>query len=84
MSTIFAFIIGLFLLYIIGIFLVIPVRIIMKLIVNGVLGGLILLIFNLFGGLIGLNIAITPLAAIIAGFLGVPGIILLLIIKNFS
>lgn len=82
MGAILAFIVGLFLLYAIGVFLVIPIRIIFKLIVNGIVGGVLLLIFNLLGGLIGLNLVITPLSALIAGFLGAPGIIILLIMQN--
>ena len=81
-STILAFIFGLFLLYILGILLVIPIKLIIKLIVNGIIGGVFLLLFNLIGGLIGLNLTINPLTAVIAGFLGIPGIILLLIMKN--
>lgn len=82
MGTILAFIFGLFLLYIIGILLVIPIKLIIKLIINGIIGGVFLLLFNLIGGLIGLNLVINPLTAIITGFLGIPGIILLLIIQN--
>ena len=81
-SSILAFVFGLFLLYIIGILLVIPIKMIIKLIVNRVLGGILLLIVNLIGGFIGISIAINPLTAIIAGILGIPGIILLLIIQN--
>lgn len=81
-GTILAFIFGLFLLYLIGILLVIPIKIVLKLIANGVIGGILLLIVNLIGGFIGLSLAINPLTAIIAGFLGIPGIILLLIMQS--
>lgn len=80
-STIIAFAIGLIALYILGKLLVVPVRILTKLIINGIVGGITLLIVNLVGGLIGISIAITPITALIAGFLGVPGVILLLIIQ---
>ena len=81
-GTLLAFIFGLFLLYIIGLLLVIPIKIILKLIVNGILGGILLLLFNLVGGLIGLSIVINPITAIIVGFLGIPGVILLLILNQ--
>ena len=42
-----AFVFGLFLLYLIGMLLVIPIKIVLKLIVNGFLGGILLLIVNL-------------------------------------
>lgn len=79
--TIFSFIIGLILLYIVGILLVIPIKILIKLLINGVIGGVLLFLFNLIGGIFGLSILINPLNAIIVGFLGVPGVILILILQ---
>lgn len=79
--NILAFLFGLVLLYIIGMLLVIPLKVIFKLIINGIIGGVILFLFNLIGGLFGLSIAINPLNAIIVGILGVPGVILLLILQ---
>lgn len=81
LSTIVYYGIGLLLLYILGIILVWPLKKILKLIANGVLGGITLLLFNFIGGVFGLNIIINPLNAIIVGFLGVPGVILLLILQ---
>lgn len=80
-STIIYYGIGLFLLYIIGMILVWPLKKILKLIGNGILGGIILLLFNFIGKFFGLVIVINPLNAIIVGFLGVPGVILLLILQ---
>lgn len=80
-GTLVAFLIGLVLLYFIGMLLVIPIRIIIKLIINGIIGGVILLLFNLVGGLFGAFIPINPLNAIIVGILGVPEVILLLILQ---
>ncbi len=81
LGTIFYYIIGLFLLYIIGLILVWPIKKIIKLIFNGILGGVILLFFNYIGKFFGLSIVVNPLNAIIVGFLGVPGVILLLILQ---
>lgn len=80
-STIIFYGIGLLLLYILGKILLWPMKKILKLIGNGILGGITLLLFNLIGGYFGLTLAISPLNAIIVGFLGVPGVILLLIIQ---
>lgn len=80
-STIIFYGIGLLLLYILGKVLLWPMKKILKLIGNGILGGITLLLFNLIGGYFGLTLAISPLNAIIVGFLGVPGVILLLIIQ---
>ncbi|NLC04643.1 MAG: pro-sigmaK processing inhibitor BofA [Tissierellia bacterium] len=78
---IFSFIIGLVLLYIVGLLLVIPIKILIKLLINGLIGGVLLFVFNLIGGIFGLSIPITALNALIAGFLGVPGVILILILQ---
>lgn len=80
-TTLLAFLLGLVLLYIVGMLLVIPIKILVKLLLNGIFGGLLLFVFNLVGGLFGLFIAINPLNAIIVGFLGIPGVILLLILQ---
>lgn len=79
--NILAFLFGLVLLYIIGLILVIPIKIIFKLIVNGIIGGVILFLFNLVGSLFGVSIVLNPLNAIIVGLLGVPGVVLLLILQ---
>lgn len=77
--TLGAFLLGLVLLYIIGILLVFPIRLLIKLLINGLIGGAILFLFNLIGGIFGLTIAINPLNALIVGILGIPGVVLLLI-----
>ncbi len=80
-AAIISFAIGLFLLYIFALLLGVSIKIIIKLLINGLIGGAILLIFNLVGGIFGLSIIINPLNAIIVGFLGVPGVILILILQ---
>lgn len=82
MSSVISFVIGVFILYVLGSILLLPIKILFKLIGNAIAGGLLLVIFNIFGGLIGLNIIITPVTAIFVGLLGIPGVILLLLFKN--
>jgi inhibitor of the pro-sigma K processing machinery len=67
--------------YIIGVLLVLPIKIIVKLVINGIIGAIALFIINIFGGLVGITIGINPITALIAGFLGIPGIILLLFLQ---
>jgi len=81
LNVILAYALGLILLYIVGWILLIPIKLLMKLIWNGVIGGLTLLLVNAIGGLIGITIIINPLNALIAGFLGVPGVIILLLFQ---
>lgn len=82
LNTVFYYIIGLALLYIVGIILVIPMKYILRLIGNGIIGGLTLFAFNFVGKYFALGLVVNPLNAIIVGFLGVPGLVLLLILQK--
>lgn len=81
MGNIMAYIVGLLILYLLGILLVIPLKLLTKLLINGLIGGLVLFLFNLLGGFFGLSIVINPLNSVIVGVLGVPGVILLLLLQ---
>lgn len=60
-----------------------PIKMIVKFVVNGVLGAVILTILNFFGGAIGLTVGINIFSALIAGFFGIPGVIFLILINLF-
>ena len=60
-----------------------PIKWALKLLLNAVLGFVMLFVFNFLGGFSGLSITVGWLSAIVAGVLGIPGIILLLLIENF-
>ena len=75
------FALGLVLLYLSGWLLLAPLKFILKLVLSGLLGGVLLLVINLIGGLFSVTIAINPLSAVVAGYFGVPGIILLFVLK---
>ena len=81
LTAILFFIAGVVLIFIVGSLLVVPLKLLVRLALNGVVGGLFLLLFNFIGGIFNLNLPITALNAIIVGFLGVPGVILLLLIQ---
>jgi len=80
-SIIIAYAFGLILLYIIGRILFMPVKFGLKLIYNGIMGGIMLWFLNIVGSYFGLHIAINPVTALVAGFLGIPGVILLVVLK---
>ncbi|MCL1829199.1 MAG: pro-sigmaK processing inhibitor BofA family protein [Oscillospiraceae bacterium] len=61
----------------------IPLRLAFKLAVNTVSGFVTLFILNFIGGFVGLSLALTPINAVVAGVFGLPGIVLLLILKYF-
>lgn len=75
------FALGLILLYFTGWLLLAPLKIILKLILSGIFGGLLLYVINLIGGIFAVTIAINPISAVVAGYFGLPGIILLLVLK---
>lgn len=82
-SAILAFGVGIVLIYIIGKVISMPVRLVFRLIYNGLIGGVMLWVVNLIGGHVGFSLAINPLTALIAGFLGLPGVVLLILFKLF-
>lgn len=83
-NTLFAFLIGIILLYIVGRLLVFPIKILWKLILNGVIGGAVLWVINVFGGAVGIHVGINVVTALAAGFLGIPGVILLVILQYMT
>ncbi len=58
-----------------------PVKIIFKLLINIFLGGILLLVVNIFGAGFGLNIPFNTITALTSGILGIPGVILLIILQ---
>lgn len=69
--------------YIIGVLLVLPIKIVVRLVLNGIVGAVALFAINIFSGFTGLAIGINPITALVAGFLGIPGIILLVFLQYF-
>lgn len=80
-AAVLAYAFGLLLLYIVGRVLIMPLKIVVKLIYNALIGGVVLLILNFIGGYIGLHIALNPITALLVGFLGVPGVVMLLVLQ---
>lgn len=83
-TLVLAFLFGLLLLYVVVRLFYLPLRWVLVAVYNGILGGIILWLVNLVGGLVGLSIAINPVTALIAGFLGVPGVIVLAMIQYIA
>lgn len=55
----------------------------LKILLNGVIGIVLLYLTNVLGSYFGFSIAINWVTALIAGFLGVPGVIFLVIFQMF-
>lgn len=58
-----------------------PLKWIFKLLLNALSGFIALVLINLVGGLIGLSLTVNVVNCLVAGFLGLPGVILLILIK---
>lgn len=73
---------GIALLYIMGYLLMAPLKVILKLIGNSVLGMVILYLLNFLGDFFGFHLPLNFFSAIIVGFLGVPGVALLFLLEK--
>ena len=60
-----------------------PVRLAFKLILNAVIGLVILFAVNLAGSVFGFHLPVTPIRCLVAGILGIPGTVLLILIELF-
>ena len=81
LDIILAYALGLVLLYLIGWLLLVPLKLILRFFINAILGGIALWLLNLAGGLIGVTVAINPVTALTVGFLGIPGLLLILLLQ---
>ena len=81
MNNIIAFIACIFFIFIVGKIFILPLKTILKFILNSVVGGIIIFIINLIGGLWNFHIGLNIFTSIIVGILGVPGTILVIMIK---
>ncbi len=72
---------GIMLIFMLSWILVIPFKIVGKFLLNALIGGLLIILFNFFGQLTGVNIGVNEITALIVGLLGVPGFIAILAIK---
>ena len=72
------------LIFIFGKILIVPIKKIVKLIVNSILGGVLLIFINYIGGIFfNFSIGVNIWTSVIVGILGIPGAILLVLIKIF-
>jgi inhibitor of the pro-sigma K processing machinery len=76
-----AWIIGILIVMAFGKVLLLPLKVIGRLVLNGIIGGIAIFVINLLGAPLGFTISLNLISALIAGILGLPGIILLVIFK---
>ncbi|MBP8640683.1 MAG: pro-sigmaK processing inhibitor BofA family protein [Oscillospiraceae bacterium] len=58
-----------------------PLKWAFKLLLNAASGFIALVILNFFGGIVGLSLTVNLVNCLVAGILGLPGVVLLLILK---
>jgi len=80
-NEVLVFLFGVVLLIIIGRVFIKPIKFIIKILLNSALGLGILFLINHFGSSVGLNVGINWLTGLICGVLGIPGVILVLMLK---
>lgn len=68
-------------LFIFGKIFLVPLKSIFKLILNSILGGVLIYIINIVGMLFDFHIGLNIITSILIGILGVPGAILLVVVK---
>lgn len=76
--TFFACVLALFLF---GRVLVVPLKTILKIVFNSILGGILIYVINLIGASYNFHIGLNIFTAIFVGILGVPGAVLLIVLK---
>ena len=80
-NNIIAYIACIFFLFIFGKIFIVPIKTILKLIVNSILGGITIFIINLIGSIWGFHIGLNLITSVFVGVLGIPGALVIIIIK---
>lgn len=80
-TTIFFYTIGIILCCVLIVIFSKPIGAIMKMTVNSALGGVCLIAFNFISQIFGFFIGVNALTAVTVGILGIPGFIMLLMLK---
>ena len=80
-NSILAYVACIIFLFIFGKIFILPIKSIMKLVLNSILGGILIFVINLIGANFGFHIGINIVTSIFVGFLGLPGASLLVILQ---
>lgn len=80
-TMIFPILIGVGILFVVLKLLALPMKLIIKLVINGIVGGILIFVVNLIGTNFGFMIDLNWITALIVGFLGVPGVVIVAILQ---
>ena len=67
--------------FLIGRIFILPIKKVLKLVLNSILGGLLIYIINLIGASFGFHIGLNLFTSVTVGILGIPGVVVLILIK---
>ena len=67
--------------FIFGKIFIVPIKKIIKLVLNSILGGVVIFIINLVGTNFGFHIGINLFTSILIGLLGLPAVVCLIVVK---
>ena len=73
--------IGVGILFVVLKLLALPMKLIIKLVINGIVGGILIFVVNLIGTNFGFMIDLNWITALIVGILGVPGVVIVAILQ---
>lgn len=68
-------------LFLFGRIFIVPIKKILKLVLNSIIGGVVIFLINLVGANFGFHIGLNFFTSILVGLLGLPGVVVLVIVK---
>lgn len=77
------YLLGILLIFVVAKIFFTPIKVILKLILNSLLGVIVLIFINLFSAFTGIYIGINAVTAVVLGVLGIPGTCLILLLQIF-
>lgn len=80
-NNIIAYIACIFFLFIFGKVFIVPIKTILKLVINSVLGGVAIFLINFIGAYFNFHIGLNLVTSIFVGLLGIPGAVVVVLLK---
>lgn len=80
-NNIIAYIACIFFLFIFGKVFIVPIKTIIKLVINSVLGGVVIFLINFIGAYFNFHIGLNIITSIFVGLLGIPGAVVVVSLK---
>lgn len=82
-NMLFAYLIGIVVLFLLGRLLIVPIKFALKVIYHLAIGVVVLIAINFIGKYYNFQISLNGLTALITGTLGLPGLVMIVLLKKF-